>query len=241
MIENTPITTQGVPVTAAATEQLPINGIIPTMEAILREPRRVLYQLQTNRSRLLLGMLLIALVCSLTYGLVVGSFSGNQQLWAAPLKIATGLLLSGLICLPSLYILSCLSGSTARFTEVIGFLAGLLALTTVLLIGFAPVAWVFSQSTESVAMMGALHLIFWFIAICFGVRFLQTGFAQLASRNSIGIKVWVVIFLLVQLQMTTAMRPIIGQSNTLLPKEKKFFLAHWADTLDKATKSNTQR
>lgn len=241
MSENKPITTQAVPLEPSAEDQLPINGIVPTMEAILRQPRRVLYQLRGNRSRLLLAMLLIALVCSVIYGLVVGSFSGKQQLWAAPIKIATGLLLSGLICLPSLYILSCLSGSTARLTEVIGFLAGLLALTAVLLIGFAPVAWVFSQSTESVVMMGILHLIFWVVAICFGIRFLQTGFSQLASKSSIGIKVWVIIFLFVQLQMTSALRPIIGQSDTFLPKEKKFFVAHWFETIDKHSKPRNQR
>lgn len=241
MTENTPITTQAVPISPSPQDLLPIDGVIPTMEAILREPRRVLYQLRTNRARLLWGMLLIAVVCSLTYGLVVGSFSGDQQLWAAPVKVAMGLLLSGLICLPSLYILSCLSGSTARFSEVIGFLAGVLALTTVLLIGFAPVAWVFSQSTESVAMMGALHLVFWAIAICFGVRFLLTGFAQLASRNSLGINVWVIIFILVQLQMTAALRPIIGQADTFLPQEKKFFLAHWGDTLEQSAKPKGTR
>jgi hypothetical protein len=241
MIENTPVPAQAVPLETSPEDQLPIIGVIPTMEAILRQPRRVLFQLRGNRPRLLLAMLLIALMCSLTYGLVVGTFSGKQQLWAAPIKIASGLLLSGLICLPSLYILSCLSGSTARLTEVIGFLAGLLALTTVLLIGFAPVAWVFSQSTESVAMMGILHLAFWLVAICFGIRFLQIGFSQLASATSIGIKVWVIIFLLVQLQMTSALRPIIGQADTFLPKEKKFFLAHWFETLDKDAKPTNQR
>ena len=236
MNENIPLAPQTVTIEASPDEQLPIRGVVPTMEAILRQPRRVLFQLRNRQSRLLLAMLLIALVCSLIYGLVVGSFSGQAQLWAAPLKIAAGLLFSSLICLPSLYILSCLSGSTARFSEVVGFLAGLLALTTVLLIGFAPVAWVFSQSTESVTMMGALHLAFWLIAMCFGIRFLETGFSQFASKNSVGVKVWIVIFLLVQLQMTAALRPILGEADTLLPTQKKFFVAHWFDTIEKASK-----
>jgi len=48
---------------------------------------------------------------------------------------------------------------------------GLLMLMTILLIGFAPVAWLFSQSTESLGWMGFLHLLFWLIATAFGVRF----------------------------------------------------------------------
>jgi len=40
-----------------------------------------------------------------------------------------------------------------------------------------------------------------------------------------------VIFLLVAVQMTTALRPILGKSDTFLPKQKQFFLSHWADCL----------
>ena len=93
-----------------------------------------------------------------------------------PVKIAGGLLISALICLPSLYIFTCLSGSQARLAEMFGLVGGLLMLMTILLIGFAPVAWLFSQSTDSVAWMGALHLVFWFIATFFGLRFLKRVF-----------------------------------------------------------------
>jgi len=152
-------------------------------------------------------------------------------LWAAPVKIAGGLLLSGLICLPSLYIFACLSGAHTRLAEVCGLVAGLLALTTVLLIGFAPVAWVFSQSTESVAAMGALHLAFAAIAVGFGMKFLARGFEQLNARFGGGLRVWTIIFVLVLLQMTAALRPILGTSDAFLPTEKRFFVSHWTDSL----------
>ena len=42
---------------------------------------------------------------------MVGDFSGGTQLWAAPLKIAGGTLLTAAICLPSLYVLACLGGA----------------------------------------------------------------------------------------------------------------------------------
>jgi hypothetical protein len=213
-------------------EQLPISGIASAIEAILRQPRRVLYQLrQASHGNLIAGLLIIAFVCSLVYGLVVGTFSGHEQLWAAPAKIAAGLLISALICLPSLYIFSCLSGSEARLSEVCGLVAGLLALMTILLIGFAPVAWIFSQSTESITAMSALHLIFWFIATAFGLRFLHAGFSHLRAKTKGGFRVWTIIFLLVMLQMTAALRPLIGTAPTLLPTEKKFFLSYWADCL----------
>jgi hypothetical protein len=213
-------------------ERVPIPNAIVAIDAILRHPRRVMFQLrQPDAGKLIAAMLFVALVCSLIYGVVVGTFSGGTQLWAAPVKIAVGLMISALICLPSLYIFTCLSGSQARLLEVCGLLAGLLMLMTLLLIGFAPVAWIFSQSTESLAWMGTLHLGFWFIATLFGLRFLEAGFSQSNARSHAGFYTWAVIFLLVALQMTAALRPILGTADTLLPKEKQFFGAHWADCL----------
>ncbi len=213
-------------------EREPIPNAVAAVEAILRQPRRVMYQLrQPGSGGLIAGMLFVAVLCSVVYGVVVGTFSGGVQFWAAPVKIAGGLLISALICLPSLYIFACLSGSQARLAEIFGLVAGLLALMTILLIGFAPVAWLFSQSTESLAWMGALHLIFWGIATVFGLRFLNAGFSHTQARSNAGFNTWVVIFVLVVLQMTTALRPIVGTADTLLPEEKKFFVSHWGDCM----------
>ena len=195
----------------------------------------MIFQLREPRIATLLGSFtLISLLSALVYGLVVGTFSGHDQLWIAPLKITGGLLVSALICLPSLYIFACLSGAQARLVEVVGLVAGLLTLTTILLIGFAPVAWVFSQSTSSVTVMGGLHLAFWFVATAFGWRFLRNGFNHLSAKSGGVLNVLLVIFVLVCLQMTTALRPIIGKAPTVIPTEKKFFISHWLDcTSDK--------
>src|SRR6185436_4244014 len=89
-------------------ERAPIPNVVTAVEAILRQPRRVMFQLrQPGAGRLMFSMWVVALICSLVYGVVVGTFSGGQQLWIAPAKIAGGLLVSGLICLPSLYIFAC--------------------------------------------------------------------------------------------------------------------------------------
>lgn len=217
-------------------ERVAIPHAFAAIEALLRQPRRLLFQLrQPGAGGLIVQMLFVSAVCALVYGVVAGTFSGGTQLWAAPVKIAGGLLVSAAICLPSLYIFTCLSGAKARLAEVCGLLAGLLMLMTILLVGFAPVAWIFSQSTESVAWMGFLHLVFWFVATLFGVRFMKHGFAQAEAKSQAGVNVWICIFLLVALQMTTALRPIIGKADTFFPTEKKFFIGHWLDTLEKAS------
>lgn len=212
-------------------DHMPIPTAATVIESMLRQPRRVLNQLRRPGSgQLICWMVGVSIVCSLIYGVVVGAFSGGTQLWAAPLKIAAGTLLSALICLPSLYIFACLSGSPARLVEIAGMVAGLTLLMTLLLVGFAPVAWVFSQSTGSVVAMGGLHLVFWLVSTWFGLRFLNAGFGTQPGRVD-GIKVWMIVFVLVMLQMTTAVRPLIGTADTLLPTEKKFFVKHWLESV----------
>lgn len=214
-------------------ERVPIPHAFVAIEALLRQPLRLLFQLrQPGAGGLIVQMLLVAVGCSVIYGAVAGTFSGGIQLWAAPVKIAAGLMVSAGICLPSLYIFACLSGSRARLAEVCGLLAGLLMLMTILLVGFAPVAWIFSQSTESLAWMGTLHLVFWLVATFFGVRFLKQGFSHTEAKSQAGVNVWLIIFVLVALQMTTALRPIIGKADTFFPTEKKFFIEHWFDCLN---------
>src|SRR5512137_1539 len=102
-------------------ERAPIPNAIAAIEAILRQPRRVMYHLgQPGAGRLIAAMLLVAVVFVLVYGVVLGSFSAGTKLWAAPVKIAGVMLFAVIICLPSLYIFACLSGSHAGFIQICG-------------------------------------------------------------------------------------------------------------------------
>lgn len=200
------------------------------LDALLKKPGQILYELrQTGRGKVILILAAITIFCLLVYGVVVGSLSGGTQLWAAPVKLACGTIISVLICLPSLYIFTCLSGADLSLRQVAGILTATVCLISLLLIGFAPVAWVFSQSTDSIVFMGFLHLLFWVVGVFFGLRLLMTINRETSDRTHL--RVWALIFVVVCLQMTTALRPIVGTSQTFLPQEKKFFVVHWLQTL----------
>ena len=89
------------------------------------------------------------------------------------MKVAGGMLVSALICLPSLYIFACLSGSQARLAEIFGLVMGMLMLTTHsahrLLAGRVAVLAI----NRIANWMGTLHLIFWFIAAMFRIAISQ--------------------------------------------------------------------
>jgi hypothetical protein len=207
------------------------KSAVLVIEALLKYPGRVIHELERNWRAALAGSLLIfALAGMAAYGIVVGSFSGGAQVWIAPTKLALGTLLSMLICLPSFYIFACLSGVEAGWRTVSGVLFAAVGLSALLLIGFAPVAWIFSQSTDSVAFMAALHLIFWAIGIRFGLRLVEAMGQLLSGSTRKHLKLWSLIFVTVCLQMATTLRPIVGRSEHFLPTEKKFCLAHWIET-----------
>jgi hypothetical protein len=203
------------------------------IDALLKKPAQLVYELHTGRrQRTAIGLLLLVILTMGAYGLIMGTFSGGQQLAAVPLRVVGGVLVSALICLPSLYIFTCLCGSDLSFSDVAGLFLLCLALSGMLLIGFAPVTWIFSQSTHAVGFMAGLHLAFWMVGSYFGLRLMMRAFGFLNRKDMGLLKVWVVVFLLVVLQMCTTLRPLVGPYRPINLAEKKFFLSHWVETMD---------
>ena len=213
-------------------------GLGMLLDSLLKRPAQLIRAMcDAKGPRQSILLLLFATIAFAFYGLVVGSFSGGGQYLVSPLKIAAGGLLSLLICFPSFYIFSSLAGIEVSLRGLAGVLLAMFTLTALLLLGFAPVAWVFSQSTESVNFIATLHLLFWMVATGFGLRLFGYVTGVQNSTDRIHLKVWMVIFVLVSLQMTTALRPIIGSSKDLLPTEKKFFVTYWLENLSDSLKS----
>jgi len=199
------------------------------LDALLKTPGRVIHALQEAGGNRILALLCgISIICLLLYGTVAGSLSGGTQLWAAPAKITLGMFISAVICLPSLYIFTCLNGANTSFRCIAGSLAAAVCLISLLLVGFAPVVWVFSQSTESLVFMGILNFAFFAVGAYFALPIISAANRFAGASNGGHIGVWTFIFAIVCLQMTTALRPILGTSEDLLPKEKRFFLVHWS-------------
>lgn len=211
-------------------------------EALLKKPLSLAVHLQkqSGLGRLNLSLVILVALSLLLYGLVIGSYSAHEQLWAAPVKILLGTVFSALICFPSLYIFTCLTGSETSGKVLISGLLATLALMGVLLIGFAPILWVFSQSTHALGFMGFLMLLSWMIAFIFAMGFLYKLLNHAGAERLSSVKVWAGIFLLVSLQMSTSLRPIIGRSDDLLTNEKRFFIQHWVEVGSETTEYNRE-
>lgn len=208
-------------------------GWLNAIAALLKSPGSVIHELgETHSKRIAAGLFICLIICFLGFGLLLGTYSGGQQLWMAPVKILLGTLASAAICLPSFIIFSYLSGVECPPSRLLAILLTMLTLVGLLLLGFAPVIWVFAQSSPSESFMGTLAIVFWVISVAFGIRLIRNLCSVLGAKSTSGVLAWGLIFLLVTFQMTSALRPIIGQGADFLPSTKVFFLKFWGEQLD---------
>ena len=203
------------------------------LDTLLRQPREQARELATASppARVLGILATTAFGSMLVFGLVIGWFGGGITLWQTPLKLTGGLLFTCLICFPSLCILGALGGSEAGPRGHLAVMLGGLALTGLLLLGLAPVLWVFSQSTGSPAFFGFLALGLWWICMLAGLYFIARGLRGTTLRGFGPLTLWTGIFLLVALQMATTLRPLLEPADQFLAGKKMFFLEHWVKTL----------
>ena len=211
---------------------LPQLRDMPLVERLLKDPLGLVALFESRRKLLnILGLLGLIILCAATYGIVVGTFAGGMQLWAAPLKLVLGVVVSALFCLPGLYMAACLADRNVTFMSIASYLLAAVALSSLLLVGFAPAAWLFSVSSSSIFFMGLFHFLIWTMATAAGLRLLNVtlGGDQPLCRGHL--LMWCVLFLLVCLQMSTTLRPLLGTSDKLFTNEKRFFLSHWVRCL----------
>ena len=203
-------------------------GVLGAIEGLLKNPVSLLQTFINNERRhLVLHFVIIALITSASFGIVLGSFSGHEQWWWAPLKISGGLMLSAALCLPSLYVFGCLSGLPMGPGAAASLLLSLTALCGLILLGFAPVAWMFAQSSGSLPLVGFIIIVMWLVAVSFGVGLVRRIAAMFGASNLQHLRLWLGMFMIVTLQMSTTLRPILGRSDTVLPEERIFFMEHW--------------
>ncbi|HYP74790.1 MAG TPA: hypothetical protein VER12_02470 [Polyangiaceae bacterium] len=210
-------------------EPIDTKSLFGLADALLRAPERAMAALNRQKFGLLQLFLLVLAFVSVS-GVVLASFSGGWQYLAVPLKFVIVVTAGPLLCLPSLYIFSCLSESNASVRDVTLALGSGLGVQALLLCGLAPVAWVFSQSTNSVGFMGALYLAMYLVSSAFGLGLTRRLLVQDGFRLG-HYWLWQALFMVVVLQLSTTLRPIVGPFDGFAPREKLFFAVHWLQSL----------
>ena len=171
-----------------------------------------------------------ALFCYVLYGVASGFFQGGWSIGLAVMKVPLIILGSLVLCVPSLYVFTALSGAEYTPHSFASALAGFCGVAGLLLLALMPVIWLFSVSTISLSFVVWLHVIVWLVTLAFAQRYLAR--TAVVARGAI--RGWMVLLFFVSLQMTTYVRPVLwrGTNEPLFATAKKSFFGHLGDVVD---------
>ncbi len=179
----------------------------------------------------------ILVVAGLGYGAVMGTFGGFAatrlaQILYSALKVPFLLAVTFGVSLPSFFVLNTLLGLREDFRQVLGALVGTQASLTLVLLSLAPFTafWYASASNYDYALMfnGGMFAVASFTAQWVLRRRYQPLIARHPRHRTL-LRVWLVIYVFVGIQMAWVLRPFVGHPD--LPAQ--FFRAEaWGNAYE---------
>lgn len=156
----------------------------------------------------------LAIACGMGYGLVMGFFGGRvAQAVLSAVKVPLLLFATVALSLPSYFILNTLRGLRADFGEVLRALIGSQAALTVVLVSLAPLtALLYASTNHYRAAILFNGLMFGTASLAAQVP-LRRSYRPLISRDKRHggmIRVWLLLYAFVGIQMGWVLRPFIG-------------------------------
>lgn len=210
------------------------RGCRHPLAALLKSPAWLAAEIEKEEELWGRGALLLlwGLVFHGLYGVAMGLFRGGGVASMDAVKAPLISLRSVALCAPSLYVFACVGGMPITAAQCFALADCAVGMTGLMLLGLAPVAWLFSVSTESVPFVTLLNVAAWAVAVGFARRFFRL-FARVGKpRRTAGLGWWLAVYVLVSFQMATVMRPLLAlPSKGWRYPEKKFFLAHFANSV----------
>ena len=190
--------------------------------------------------KIILVLALISVFLFGIYGIVMGFYNSFLQSLSSSIKLPVLFFLSLLICYPAMFVFNILLGSKLNFSQSLAMILSSYALTSCVLVSFAPISLFFMLIGSSYAFLRLLHVTILGIAGLSGMFVLNTGLKYACEKHSVyprqGVtvfKVWVIIFAFVGTQLAWNLRPFIGnreQPFQILRKQESNFYAHMLHT-----------
>jgi len=160
----------------------------------------------------------LIIIFSMTYGLVMGSFSVDghiriRQMMYSSLKMPLLLLVTFAISLPSFFVLNTIMGMRDDFLIALRSVAATQAALTIVLASLAPITAVWyasSASYERAVMFNAAMFAMASIAAQWMLRRLYRPLIARDPRHRLLLRSWLLIYAFVGIQMGWLLRPFIG-------------------------------
>ena len=211
-----------------------------TLAALLKNPGAVVRAIESEDALWTRAALLIlwGLAFYSFYGFAMALFGGWEVSLMTLMKAPIIAFAAIILCLPSLYVFSSISGNPITIPQCFTITGAILAMTGLMLLGMVPVTWLFSISTENVPFVVVLNTGIWLIAVIFARRFLKLAIPGKTGKRW-GLQWWLIVYIIVTFQMATTMRPLLNKPpDGWWVSEKKFFLANFIDSFKSPVKQS---
>jgi len=205
---------------------------------LLRERQQFLEEIKKGvklKSKLI-GLLISSTVFFGIYGAIIGSSSNPLQALISAVKLPALYLLTLIICFPTLYFFNVMFGSKRTFQQYLTLLMTAMAMISVLMFGFAPVALFFLLSTNDYNFFLLLNVIIMAITGGLGVKFFYEGMQYFSLEDTEGkelrlniLRFWLALYAFVGTQLGWTLRPFFGSPGIpfqlLRERESNFYVS----------------
>jgi hypothetical protein len=203
---------------------------------LLRERAKFIEEISegTKLNNKIISLLIASSVFFAIYGAIMGAFGGWMQMLASGIKLPALYLLTGFICLPTLYFFDVISGSKRTFSQYLALLLAALSIISVMLFAFAPVTLFFLLSINEYRFFLLLNVAILAFTGIIGVNFFYKNMKSFTTDNygvtngptttavtvsdsskksSKLLEAWLCLFMLVGSQLGWTLRPFFGSPN----------------------------
>jgi hypothetical protein len=186
------------------------------LRRVLQDRTALLEDIACGKKAELFKVALVSFALTALGGLGLGASHGPLQALAAAAKLPLINLAALAICLPTFYIFAALQGSRLGLDKILRLFAVGLGLRGAVIAGLAPLLIFFSSVGSPYGFILLAGGLAFGIAELGFMRTLDHGVRIFKERTGdpVGITLvrgWMVLYLLVALQLTWSMRPVIGE------------------------------
>jgi hypothetical protein len=171
------------------------------------------------------------------YGFVTGLSASFWQALSSAVKMPLLFVATMAFCLPALYFFSlALLGTQLRIMQVAAVVLVGIGVTSLLLLGLAPVTFFFVLTSSNYPFFQLLAVVFVAVSACIGLLYLWRGMTlvdpdRTAAMGRIGrmiLAVWLILYAFVGSQMTWRLTPLVGDPDgpfaLLRPSRDNFYV-----------------
>jgi hypothetical protein len=180
-------------------------------------------------TRRLVQLALLMTFFALLYGVVMGSYQGSLQAFAAGIKLVLLFVATLASCFPAFYVIQSVLGSQLRLFQILLIVLSGIALSCAIMISFAPIVVVFLLTGDNYDFLRLLHVAVFVTAGAFGILRVVSVLKYACEKRGIypqtGVVVfrfWAVIMAFVGIQLAWSLRPFVGDPGEAFQLSRKY-------------------